>query len=260
MGWTEADGDGIKSMGDRVTGFDPMWVSRIREPRRRVVVFATASAILLAAASSAAEAPGRGTGNPVAAPQGRIDIAVPEDGPREQRRAYNHEGFYLRANVGGGMVGGAFHGYDFFNGALSLDALVGGMPSPGTAVGGGVFTDTVLSTTVKRDGHDVGNKRLVSIGLIGPFVDGFPDANDGWHLGTAVGFSANGIEELSEGSLLGFGGVLWGGYDLWTAPEFSMGVLLRAMATRTYGEVKDSHENLNGATGSLVLTLSALFN
>jgi len=75
--------------------------------------------------------------------------------------------------------------------------------------------------------------------LFGPFIDWFPDAEGGGHLGLMLGIGALGLDSevtpnpntgLPEGNgkaTTGIGGSIWGGYDFWVADQWSLGGALR---------------------------------
>ena len=120
------------------------------------------------------------------------------------RSFHVHDGFYLRLNAGIGFVGA-----DFSNGGtenddlsadgsdLALDVLVGGSPSRGVAVGGALLSNTLLAADLEQSGDTV-TDRDISIVLLGPFIDGFPNAKRGWHLGGTIGLSAVKQKDLGE--------------------------------------------------------------
>ena len=96
--------------------------------------------------------------------------------------------------------------------------------------------------------------------LLGPFIDGFPNASGGIHFGSAMGFATSGINELARGR--GFGFMGWAGYDVWFQPDFCVGLLLRSMVTHTYwGKYTQTEQrDLVGSMASLDLAISLLFN
>jgi hypothetical protein len=207
-----------------------------------------ALALTLAARGVVAQGPGEGE------PPRKMDLTTPEPGPYEGRSYKVHNGFYLRGNVGLGSVGvdyGAAHGASF---DLALDLMLGGMPSRGFALGGALLTDTMLSADL---GAEIGDSN-VTVGLLGPFVDGYPDPMDGWHLGAAAGLAGNSVQDLGSGTFIGFGGAAFAGYDFWVGDEWSMGALVRVMATRTWDS--EGGNDLDGSTRSLTFIVSALFN
>jgi hypothetical protein len=115
------------------------------------------------------------------------------------RQARVHNGFYLRGAFGAGGMwpqfldrsdntdakdrdGGAF--------VLELDALVGGSPADGFAVGGGLFLN---GGRVNLRGDESLNTN-VGLFMVGPFFDAFPNPKDGWHLGAMVGLAGHRVD------------------------------------------------------------------
>lgn len=169
-----------------------------------------------------------------------IDVSVPPPAPAEQRRYHMHDGFYLRIDAGFNFArtnvsgdGVSHPSYSVGGAGFALDALVGGSPSVGFALGGAI---SIQGFGYNSDGS-------AGLGLLGVFVDGFPMANDGLHLGGSLGFAASrttrpgGFDELRG---RGFGGSAWLGYDWWVADEWSMGTLVRVSGA---GTRDNSHDN-----------------
>jgi hypothetical protein len=141
------------------------------------------------------------------------------------RTHHVHDGFYFRADVG--VAYGAtsvtsdnteHDDYDVNGFGLAVDLMIGGSPSPGLAIGGGL--------TFSGFGQDGGS----GMSLLGVFVDGFPDANGGWHLGGMLGFSGVGAtktERYDDFQGGGFGVAAWVGHGFWVADDWSFGPLLR---------------------------------
>lgn len=153
-----------------------------------------------------------------------IDVSVPEPGPPPARTYHVHDGFYFRVNAGVIYAGtniesDADHHHDYeVNGpGGSLDLMLGGSPSPGIAIGG----DLTLSG-FGQDGSG-------ALGMLGVFVDGFPDASGGFHLGGMLGLAGvTASDDRSDNfSGLGFGLGAWIGHSFWVADDWSMGGLLR---------------------------------
>ena len=188
-------------------------------------------------------------------------MSVPDPGPPPKRTYHVHDGFYLRmsAGVAYGAAnvnadGNFYPDYDVNGVGLSLDAMVGGSPSTGLALGGGL--------TVSGYGQDGAGGFL----LAGVFVDGFPDPVNGWHLGGLLGFagvtsSGNGSEPDFSGG--GFGLSAWLGHDFWVADEWSMGPLLRfngAIARDASRDDDAQPTTLSNATFEGTLSFSVLYH
>ncbi len=167
----------------------------------------------------------------------KMDFSVAPPGEPLQRKAYVHEGFYLRVNVGPGFQSVSTDTWNDKNFAIGTDLLIGGSPSPGMVIGGGVQGNIGL-----------GNGNVGLNYLVGPFFDAFPNNKDGWHLGIMLG--ASGMTQNTD--IFGGGGSIWGGYDIWVAPEWSAGFLLRGSGAYMGGN------NENAGVFSMVGLVSIL--
>jgi hypothetical protein len=217
------------------------------------------------------------TPTPVAEPQAAPAAAAPSEPEQSKmlllpqndrdtgpRTFHQHDGFYLRTNFGLGTLWGGFttnaannERLDASGSGLALDLLVGGSPNPGLTIGGGLIGNWSFNTEFKADGADATNHDVAS-GLIGVFIDGFPQPTAGWHLGGLVGLgghtlSHDGVADQTAG----FGGAIWGGYDQWVGDNFSVGGMLRFTAMRSTGE-KDGRD-VAANTASLGLMFTALY-
>jgi hypothetical protein len=192
-----------------------------------------------------------------------MNLSVPEPSAPVQRRYHMHDGFYLRldagflfarTNVSSDQL--AHPSYSVGGAGFALDALIGGSPSVGLAVGG----------AISIQGFGFGDEGSAGLGLIGAFVDGFPMANDGLHLGGSLGFAASrttrpgGVDELQA---RGFGGSAWFGYDWWVADEWSMGTLVRftgdAAGDRSHEDDPASYK-LSSGTYAVAFLFSVLYH
>jgi hypothetical protein len=198
-----------------------------------------------------------------------ISVETPPVAPPVQRTYHLHEGFYLRASVGFGDYRASFsdgnHANQDFNDhgqSMALDLLIGGSPSPGVSIGGGLLVEPLFGADYDRGGAGVGNHGGTSL-LVGPFIDGFPDATKGWHLGGLVGFAGQSFQDVNGASSVtsragGIGGAAWFGYDFWVAGEWALGPQLRLMGMRT-SDTK-SGEDVSAWARSFTLGISAVFN
>ncbi len=179
------------------------------------------------------------------------------DGPRT---FHMHDGFYLRANFGYGSLWGSYEtdttDFDASGSGIGFDVLVGGSPSPGFVIGGGIISTLLFSADFDPNAADSD----ITTGMVGVFVDGFPQVTGGWHLGGLIGV---GGQTLSEDDVVdkagGFGGAVWGGYDQWVGDDFSVGGLLRFSAMRSTGEANAGND-VTAATGTLSLMFTALYH
>lgn len=198
------------------------------------------------------------------APSSKIVLTPQESMAAGPRTFHNHDGFYLRASFGYGFLWGGFDvdapgapELDASGSGIGLDLLIGGTPSPGFVIGGGILGAWSFSVDFESEGADTTRHDLGS-SLIGVFVDGFPQSAGGWHLGGLVGLAT---QSLSNDGVVddtaGFGGAVWTGYDQWVGSDWSVGGLLRFSAARTFGE-KDV--DVSASTATLNLMFTALYH
>jgi hypothetical protein len=168
----------------------------------------------------------------------KIDLTVPEPTPSIVRKMHNHDGFYLRANVGFVWSGadiatdaGASHpDYTLNGGGISLDLLVGGTPSPSLTVGGAVTLKSISDPEVRLQNDSEAGSGSGGLLMVGPFVDGFPMSNGGLHFGGLVGFATGtGRREQSDDDFdgAGIGAAAWVGQGFWVGKEVSLGFVLK---------------------------------
>ncbi len=210
-----------------------------------------------ATAAPAAE-PAQADGTPPA-----INVATPEPEPAVERSYHVHDGFYLRVNAGLGAYGIRYDDNVNAGGAsLAFDLLIGGSPSKGFVIGGALISDFNRNLTLQQGDTDLGQEVAVTTGLIGPFVDGFPNAKGGWHLGGMVGLATIRTEDFPGSTKAlnyeGAGGAVFGGYDAWVGDEFSVGGLLRFSAA--VGRTEESGRKLDATSTALTLMFTALYH
>lgn len=172
-------------------------------------------------------------------PRPSIDVSVAPPPAPVQRTYQIHEGLYVRADLGLGLLSAdlSTDGFpDISTGGLELqaDLLIGGGPSPGLTIGGGVQYATQLTGDWEVADTDlVAASGDLSTFVIGPFVDGYPTPNDGWHFGGLAGLALASFDAGGDGeTALGFGGSAWLGHDVWVAPEWSLGGMFKLGALR----------------------------
>jgi hypothetical protein len=171
-----------------------------------------------------------------------------------------HDGFYFRA--GAGFAYGAANissdrdshpDYEVNGVGLGVDIMVGGSPSVGLALGGGVSFS------------GFGQDGAGGLFLMGVFVDGFPDPTGGWHLGGMLGLAGSSAsdERVDDFRGGGFGLAAWVGHDFWVADEWSMGPTLRfngAIARDPSEEDAPDPFVLSGAHFEGVLAFTVLYH
>lgn len=158
-----------------------------------------------------------------------------------------HDGFFLQLELGPGYV--SMPGTTE-SGSSSVDVsikgvagmgglLIGGTPSDGLVIGGATQGHYVSSPTVEVDGTEVDTDDALSLGVIGPFVQFYPDPAAGLNLRLLAGFaSASGTDDDADESATGFGLVAAVGHDWWVGEEWSLGVAGRF----TYANLKYESE------------------
>jgi hypothetical protein len=194
--------------------------------------------------------------------------------PAPEPAGHMHDGFYLRGSIGPGLLWTRFT-----NGILdeenisgrggAFDLQLGGTPSPGLVVGGGLFFGGMEHEAVRPPGAAAEDGDPGSVGLmaIGPFVDYYPDPKGGLHFGGMLGLAAMGFDTPSRDggdspyakeARGGGGGALgaWIGHDWWIAREWSLGVQLRYLGV----SVKNEDYDWNGAADTLSLQFTALYH
>lgn len=198
-----------------------------------------------------------------------IDLETANVSPAVQRTYHFHEGFYLRASVGFGDYRASFSDgnradLDFseHGSSMALDLLIGGSPSPGVSIGGGLLLDPLFGADYRRNGSGLGSHGGFS-SLLGPFIDAFPDARRGFHLGGLIGLATQSFQNVNATGTnshraLGVGGAAWLGYDFWAADEWAIGPQLRLMGMRTTDT--KSGEDVSAFARSFTLGISAVFN
>ncbi|HEY4157227.1 MAG TPA: hypothetical protein VGM29_03985 [Polyangiaceae bacterium] len=220
--------------------------------------------------ASPAQAQGA-TPGPAPAPDEKITLTTaPLPAQSIEHRSYHvHDGFYLRMSVGFGDFRSSYTdnnrqnaNYSGRGNSMSLDLLVGGSPSPGISIGGGLLVDPLFGVDYQRNGLGVGSHGGTSV-LVGPFFDGFPDASRGWHLGGLIGVGAQSYQNVNttgskSSTARGLGGAAWFGYDFWVAGEWAVGPELRLMGQRSNDT--RSGEDVSAWARSFTLGVSGVFN
>ena len=196
-------------------------------------------------------------------PQIHLVAEFPDSGP--PRTHHYHEGFYFRGSVGGGYGWGSYDTsgrseLSASGGGLAADVWVGGSPSPGVAIGGGLISNWLPTAEFELAQGDVVTRSdgIANI-LIGPFIDGFPDVAGGWHFGAMVGFVSQPLAHPAFSNGIGFGGSGWVGHDVWVAPDWSVGGLLRFVAAQTYHSGRFD-DRLSAGHFNVSLLVTALYH
>jgi hypothetical protein len=198
---------------------------------------------------------------PTAEPRPSIDVSVAPPPAPVQRTYQVHEGLYVRADLGLGTLSSDLStpGPDLSSSGLQLEAdlLLGAGLAPGITLGGGLNYATQLSGDWELSDTDVSaSSGDLSTFIVGPFIDGFPNAKDGWHFGGLAGLAIASFDpgEADSSTALGFGGSVWAGHDFWVAPEWSVGGLLKVSALRA------TDDDITASKLAFSLMFTALMN
>ncbi|MDQ2647413.1 MAG: hypothetical protein M3020_26660, partial [Myxococcota bacterium] len=186
--------------------------------------------------------------------------------PVPSRGVEVHDGFYFRAGLGlGGLIGkltpDVEDSLDISVGGFSFlsELAFGGTVGSGVVIGGGIYTANTQKTTYEVDAagatvsFDGGS---TTVGVLGPFVDVYPNPEMGLHFGGALGFGVITAEEGDEdddGFAFpptkyaggGFGLMLQGGYEVFVADQWSIGGAARLLyAHATLKADDDGYEDV----------------
>jgi hypothetical protein len=193
----------------------------------------------------------------------KIDLTTPPPPAPMDRQFRQHEGFYLRVGGGLGAIGADFDQPAFEASAdgttLELELLVGGSPASGLTIGGGLLAGLQLGGEWEAEDVIGDQSANLTTLIIGPFADGYPHPRGGWHFGGLLGLASVAFDGPGGGDgsdALGVGGAGWVGYDVWVAPEWSIGAALRLDALRATNSDDDITVSKIGGT----LGISVLYN
>lgn len=156
-----------------------------------------------------------------------------------------HDGFMLQLELGSGYAslpgtfeeGGRSDDVDISGMAGIGGTLVGGTPADGLVIGGASLGHLIYSPRVELDGHEVeeGDDDNLSLTLMGPFVQYYPDPSSGLNLRLVLGYAlAMATDDDLDDAAHGFGFSASVGYGWWIGEEWSLGVAGRF----TYANVK----------------------
>jgi hypothetical protein len=137
----------------------------------------------------------------------------------------------------------------------------GSSPAGSFSPSGGAFGEILAIGGTIPDGLVIGGAATASIsssavvGNYGPFIDWFPNARGGFHVGGMAGLGLvrlaggypSGLAVDSQKGIggLGFGGTLLGGYDLWITPQCSLGLTAVVSALASTRAQEASGTNLS---------------
>jgi hypothetical protein len=181
--------------------------------------------------------------------------------------ALRHDGFYTRITSGfayTSVFGSGPNGSASVSGTGSLFSLaIGGTLAPGIVLAGvlagttgtstfhgGPFANATITGAAGSTGpiaaSDNAGASSFDVGLL---LDWFPDPAKGLHVGGSVGLGGVALTNQADGSFisgLGLGAGLFGGYDFWVGPAWSLGLALVASGVVPPAHLADSNRNDTG--------------
>jgi hypothetical protein len=164
-----------------------------------------------------------------------------------------HDGFMLQLELGPGYASlpgtaeeaGTSTDVDVRGMSCVGGTFVGGTPAPGLVVGGATLGHVIYSPKMEVGGQEVdgyGDDNL-SLSLVGPFVQYYPDPSSGLNLRLALGFVwAKAMDDNIEDAATGFGVNASLGHDWWVGDEWSLGMAARV----TYAHVREESTGVGG--------------
>jgi hypothetical protein len=170
-------------------------------------------------------------------PTGPVDApaadAPPDNGCPGGTRDRCHDRFYMRVALGLGLTvlagDGPVGSASVAGASIPARLEFGGTVRPGLVLGGAILgAGMPFATSV----HGIPPVKGQFEG-VGFFVDWFPRAGGGWHLGGDGGFGLTAITEGSRDSGLDLLVSAFGGYDWWIGSQWSVGAMLVATAGTT---------------------------
>jgi hypothetical protein len=217
-----------------------------------------------AAAVVVVQSPVPDAGPPSARVPDEAPLTVQAQGGCERR--YVHNGFYFALTNTDGYL--AVWG-DGPSGSASITGYanggtiaIGGSPVPGFAVagvigamntsgdtfnGGPVVTVTTSTGNGPSANTTLQGRASASMVLLGGLVDWFPEPERGWHVGGSVGLGGAVVTDDTGNSINGasIAGSIFGGYQFWLGPSWSLGVSGVVMGAPTLN-LTDSNRNDSG--------------
>lgn len=167
-----------------------------------------------------------------------------------------HEGFYLRAAIGGGGMSAAtttdLDSVELgrtYGGGVATNLAIGGAVARGVVVAGDYTSQFAFRPRQRVNGVVTTADTDLTLHTLGVMVDWFPAPSGGFHVSGSLAFAA--LEVSDQGGVsrdTEFGGSLslGVGYDFWIARKWSLGALLRltGASVRT-----DNGTNTSSVTG-----------
>jgi hypothetical protein len=192
-----------------------------------------------------------------------IYVETPPPAPLQPRTRHFHDGFYLRLSGGFGALGvssdaGTYGETTVAGEGFALDLLLGGTPSPGLVIGGGLLLQDAFQPRYKGAATDENDALLFT--LFGPMIDVFPSPSSGFHFGALLGLASLGVTDDKDNNSGGLGLSLWTGYMWWASSEWSIGGLVRFSGARTARSLSEPDVDIDDTTRSLAIMFSAAYH
>lgn len=185
------------------------------------------------------------------APLPACDVSATPSPCTQPSDAYRHDGFYFRVSnetqylalVGSGPEGSASVTGLGSGGMFAI----GGTPLPGLVIAGTLGSSTLRGKFKGRPPEEAEEDASAASAMLGVLVDWFPLPEDGWHVGAALGFAGITLTDSAIADAVGpaFSAKLFGGYDWWVGPQWSLGLAAVFSATPSSSLV-DSEGDKNG--------------
>ena len=181
---------------------------------------------------------------------------------------YRHEGFYLSyaggigffsakgsgpsgdASINGRATGGGIGIGGTIAPGLVLGGVIRGWIAGGTFNGGPTVTATrthVVNGATQTDNVTLSGNAQVSSYELAALIDWFPNPEKGWHVGASIGLGGMSLTDDTGAQSVnaGVAGSLFGGYQWWIGPSWSLGLQL-VLSGSTAGKLDDSNQNDTG--------------
>jgi hypothetical protein len=124
---------------------------------------------------------------------------------------------------------------------IALSAAFGGPIARGLVLGGALRITDGVGEFTGGPPDATANAGASLAQILGVFVDWYPAPADGWHVGSQVGLGVTGISDsqMRDSSAVAFAGSIFGGYDWWIGPQWSLGVLM-SLSTASSEKLADN--------------------
>jgi hypothetical protein len=167
--------------------------------------------------------------------------------------SHTHDGFLLQFEIGPGylvMPGNAKAGSTNVDWNISGMAVIGGLfmggtPFDGFVIGAGMVGNLATSPKHKIGDHEIDTEDDFSLGVLGPFVQYYPDPTSGLNFRLLLGYAtASGADDDADDAATGFGLAASVGHDWWVGEEWSMGLAGRFTYAHVTHEFPDYGETV----------------